>query len=153
VREELDDGDLGLGIRLEARHVGRHRVGEPEGAALGEQPQGTRREDLRVRVEQPERVVARGRALGLEARLAERPEHAELAVAGDGDLRARIAALRDVPRDRLVEPVQRLALQTEHLRAHHLHGKFHATLPSAILIAPRKRRCQPPCYHPSTDRR
>ena len=113
VREELDQRDLALAVGLEARQVLGDPVGERQRAALDQEPDGARGEDLGVRVEEPKRVVARGGAGGLEPRVAERPHAGELAVPGDGELGRRVAPFGDVARDELAQAIERLSVEAE----------------------------------------
>ena len=76
VREELDDRDVALAVGLEPGHVIGDPVGERQRAALDQQPHRARGDDLRVREQQPERLVARGHALRIETRVTERPHEA-----------------------------------------------------------------------------
>src|SRR5581483_4496507 len=75
-------------------------VGEAERALVDELPERGRGDHLRLREEQPQRVVGRRCA---DLRLTERAEGAEPAVAGDRDLRAGVAPGRDVALDDGVE--------------------------------------------------
>jgi hypothetical protein len=113
VREQLDDRDLTLAVGLESGHVIGDPVGERQRAALHEEPHRAGGDDLRVREEQPERLVPRGHALGLQTRVAERPYEPELAVARQGDLRRGIAPLGDMGGDQLAQTAERLGIQTE----------------------------------------
>ena len=96
----LQDRDVALGVLGELRHVVGDLVGEGEQAALGQRPQRDRGHHLGVGIEQPQRVVGAPRAVcGLGDRVAEALEQRELAVAGERDLAAGIAALGDVALD------------------------------------------------------
>jgi hypothetical protein len=128
VGEELDDRDLALAVGLEARDVGGHGIGEGQRAALGEEPHRARREHLGVRVEQPERVVLGGRALGIQPRVPQRADERELAAARDGELGARIARLRHVARHQLHQALERRSVEAELGRGRGREGKFHEGL-------------------------
>jgi hypothetical protein len=113
--EELDDRDAALPVGLEAGHVRGHRVGEAEGAALGEDPHRAGGDDLGIGVQEPERLVARG-CPRLEPRLAEGLEEGEPAASGHRDLGARITALGEMPRDDLGEALERPRIESERRR-------------------------------------
>jgi hypothetical protein len=81
VAQELDHRDVALAVGLETRHVVGHPVGEAQGPLLREDPHRAGGDDLGAGVEQPERLVARGHADGIEAGVAEGAEERELAAA------------------------------------------------------------------------
>src|SRR3970282_1551351 len=89
VRQELDDRYVALAVLLEARQVLGDLVGEGERPALDQEPDGAGRHDLRVRVQEPERVLRRRDPRGIEAGVADRLEQGELAPAGPRGLPAR----------------------------------------------------------------
>jgi hypothetical protein len=136
VRQELDDRDIALAVGLEPGHVIGHPIGERERAALDQDPHRARGDDLGVRVEEPERLVSRGRALGLEPRIADRPQESELAVARDGDLRGGITALGDVRRDQLAEPRQGFRIETERFDGGRGQWECHGGNSSTIAAPP-----------------
>jgi hypothetical protein len=131
MREQLDDGEIALPVGLEARHVLRHAVGVAQRPPFREEPHGARRDDLRVRVHEPERVLARGHARGLEASVAEGPEERELSPARDGDLRARIPAFGQMAGDDLAEPLERLRIEAHILWTARREWNGHRRSPSS----------------------
>src|SRR5438552_1049656 len=140
MREELDDGDVALAVGLEPGQMIGDPIGERERAAVDQGPHGARGEDLGVRVEQPQRLVARGHALGLEPRVAERPRESELAVTRDGDLRGGIASLRDVRRDQLAQAAERLGIEAETFDAGRFEWECHGRNSSTRRRGPRSAR-------------
>ena len=105
VGDGLQDRDVALGVPGELRHVIGDPVGEGEQPALGQRPQRDGGHHLGVGIEQPQRVVRRSARFRLGDGVAEALEQRELAVAGERDLAAGIAALRDVPLDQRDQPV------------------------------------------------
>ena len=129
VGEELDDGDVILAVLLEAGQALGDLVGEREGAALHEEPHRAGREDLGIGVEQPQGVVLGRGARRIGARLADGGEHRELAVTRHRVLGPWIAPLGHVPRDGLVEALQRLGIEVERRGRGLLEGGGHGRAP------------------------
>jgi hypothetical protein len=139
VRQELDDGQVALAIRLEARQMLGHPVRVAQRAALGKDPHRARGDDLGIRVHEPQRVLARRDTRGIEPRLAEGSEQGELASAGHGDLSAGIASLRQMAGDDLAEPFERLLIEPEGSGGGRVEREGHGVLSSCDGDGPRLR--------------
>ena len=107
---DLMDGDVGFAPTGEFRQVVGDFVHEGQLAFLDQGPEAGHAEHFGLREQQPKRVV-RGGAAG--AGVAVSAEQRQLAVAGEGDLRAGVTALGDVAADYRVQMVQRFAGESE----------------------------------------
>jgi hypothetical protein len=121
--EDLGKGDLALAVARKFRNMIGDPVGEAQQTVLHEHPDSRCGNHFRIRKEQPERVGG-GRRLRDDRGSAERLEQREAPVPGKRDLRARIAALRDMRFDQLLEPRERRLVKAELDGTRHLEWKF-----------------------------
>src|SRR5262249_38686003 len=108
-----DDRDVALPMLLEPGQVLGHAVGEPQRAALHQEPYRAGGDHLRVRVEQPKRLVPRGDAAGIEPRRTESRDERKGAPTGHGDPRPGIPALDEVTGDGLTESIEALLVESK----------------------------------------
>ena len=112
VGQQLEDRDLTFAVPLEAwQHFG-DAVAVAQHAVLDERPDGGGGDHLGVGVEQEQRVVGGG-CRRVHAGGTETAAQRQLAVAGDGDLRARIDAGGDAAFDGGTEQIEPPRVETE----------------------------------------
>jgi len=98
-------------------------VGEAEQAALGQHPQRDGGHDLGVGIEQPERIVGRRAGGRFGDGVAEALEQRQLAVTGERDLAAGVAARRDMALDQVDQAVDLAPAEAERVEIGRRQGK------------------------------
>ena len=126
VRQHLKDRDLGLAVGGEFRDVLRDGVGKAQQPVLDQHPDGSGGNHLGIRIHQEQRTRIRRLA---ETRLAEALEQRQLAVPGDGQLRAGLMALGDVLLDDSAGPGQLTGIEAKCLRVRFRQRKGHGVAP------------------------
>ena len=110
---DLLQGDVGFAARGELRQVVGDLVHERQLAFLDQRPDGGGGQHLGLAEQQEQGFVGGRDRAAFGAGVAIGAEQPELAVAGEGDLRAGVAALGDVRLDQRVEVIERLGGKTE----------------------------------------
>jgi hypothetical protein len=113
VRHHLVQRDVGFAAAGELRQVIGDLVHEGQPALLDQSPDGGTRQHLGLAEQQEQRVIGRRLAGGFDRGVAIGPEQRKLAVPGQGDLRARIAAVFDMLLDQPIEMLERLGGKAE----------------------------------------
>lgn len=109
--DELQQGDVLFAVGCKSRYVVNHPVGEPQSTVFKQFPQSGGYPNFGVGVKQPKVVVLSGHGVRVSlanthARRAKTAFHPQLALAGEGDLTARVFFLRDVRLDEVKQGLQ-----------------------------------------------